>query len=168
MSEIVDRIQAREILLGVQFQPKREDIDTPQILLDAGFPANSLRLVGFPATEAMQVRAAAKGDDTTYAGLCVCHCLYWRADDQPVLNMTDIQVLISQDIELLNTLAAIVFPFLGIGQSATGKAVTNEAVETAKNDSEATQKSDGGTGSPTISDFTLPEPASEPSSTAIS
>ncbi|HEV2583783.1 MAG TPA: hypothetical protein VGT44_23205 [Ktedonobacteraceae bacterium] len=161
MPEIVDRLSARQFLLGDDFRPREENIPTPQLLLDKGFPAESLRLVGFPADKAKQLSDTSNGNQVLYVALCTCACLCWRADGQPVFNMADAPMLACErDYGLLNALAVPVKPFLGIGPAA---------VDNAKNDSEvqtkgaAGPKNVGGTASPNDSNFPPSEPASEPS-----
>lgn len=166
-TDTIDRIRAREILLGDRFKPKRKDIDTPPLLLEAGIPPESLRVVGFPADEAMNIKRASKEDETgtLYTALCVCAALRWRVDDQPVLNMADVQALISQDIDLLNTLAAVILPILGVTKGAVQEAKNGSGVQTG---AAAGPNGAGGGESPSNSDTAPQSDASDPSNTATS
>lgn len=167
-TETIDRIRAREILLGNRFAPRKKDIDTPPLLLlEGGFPPDVLRLVSVSADEGMKIKHASKDEPTgtLYSALCVVQTLRWRSDDEPVFAVTDVPTLCKQDIGLLNTLAAIVHPFL-LGRSA-------QAVADAKNGSAAAskadgQKNDGGTASPDTSDLQPHEPVNEQSTTPTS
>ena len=160
----IDRLKARAILIGTQFKPKEKDIETPQLLLDAGIPADSLRLIGLPAKKAIELRSTAKGDEALSSALLVCACLRWRDPSTnppyaPILNMADAPALCEQDVDLLNVLGPIVADFIGLNRQ--------KEVDDAKNDSEATQKNSGGSESPVTLDTTPQELAREPSNTAI-
>lgn len=166
-TDIVDRIRAREILLGDRFAPRRKDIDTPKMLLEAGFPPESLRLVGFPADKSMEIKAASQKDEngTLFTALCICGALRWRADDEPVLTMTDVQALIGQDVGLLNTLARVVLPFLGLNKEATDDAKNGSEVQKV---GAAGPQNGGGSESQTTGDSTPSENASSESNGATS
>lgn len=166
-TDIIDRIRAREVLLGDRFKPREKDIPTPQLLLDAGFPQDSLRLVGLPADKALGIKEAALQEKTgvLYSALCVCACLRWRADNEPIFAPADVQALIGQDVSLLNDLAAVVHEFLGVRAKAVTDAKNDSGVQTEGADG---PKSDGGGESPSASDSLPPESVSEPSSTATS
>lgn len=151
----MERSELRDLLLGSGFNPREENIATPQLLLDKGVPADVLKLVGMNANEIVAMRQAANDDSVLLTSLYICHSLCWRADNQPVFAMTDAKALTEQEYELLNDLGLSVKRFLG---------VIPKAVDEAKNDSSATQNSDGGSASPQSSEEALPS-ANEASTT---
>lgn len=138
------REKGRALLLGPEFKPKTREIDTPDFMLERGFPPESLILVGFVPRQGVSIRNAANGDETTFSGLCVIHALRWRdAERHPVLSGSDLAMLADgQDLELLNTLGGIVMDFLGV----------NKTVTDVKNSSAATQSAASGSESHTSGD----------------
>ena len=165
----------RNLLLGPAFQPKVLDIPTPQALLDKGVPADILRLVSMSATERYNVYASFS--DTTLmlnSALLVATALRMRDEGgpdgkgTPVFSAVDARVLIEQDAELIDALAGIVKPFLGIGN-------TTALVDAAKNDSGAAQQNQdgsqpntGGSELPPVSDSPPSESVNPESETPIS
>jgi hypothetical protein len=164
VDQIIDRMGARNLLLGVRFQPKREDIATPQILLDAGFPEGSLRLVSFSAATARDLSKAADGDNIILGAFYMAQTMYWRADDQPVLSMTDVPTLVAQDFSLITKVSTVINKFLGFEDKAAEAAKNASSVQKAA----AGPKTDGGGESPSSSDSTPQESVSDPSSTPTS
>ena len=147
----------RSLTLGAAFQPKVQDIPTPDALTAQGAPDDLLRLVGMSATERLLLAAAFGEDQALNSALLVCATLRYRDSGgqdgrgTPVYAMTDAQALAAQDFDLLNVLSPLVKRFLGL--------LTEQAVDDAKNASSATPSTSGGSASP-------PDSASPPSESA--
>ena len=155
--------ELRSLILGVDFKPKVEDIPTPQIFVDKGWPADGLlRYVGMSANEADAINKITGENAMLNTALFICHTLRWRdGDNAHVLPVTDAQALTEQDIDLLSALGQPVKEFLGLVSKA-------DAVEDAKNDSGATTQNDGGGESPTSQDTEPQQTQSDDSTTTTS
>jgi len=149
----------RNLTLGSAFSPKVEDIPTPDFLTARGVPDDLLRLVGMSATARLLIATTFGTDEAENTARLVCATLRYRdaggTDGQgtPVYFMSDAAALAEKDFDLLNALAQLVKPFLGLGAIAT-------AVEHAKNGLARTSSSDGGTALPMSSDSPPSEPVS--------
>jgi hypothetical protein len=149
----MDATELRGLLLGPTFNPRVEDIPTPQLLIDKGVPADILRLVSMSTKSRLELSAAATDGVMTMA-LYIAACLRMRdsggADGRgtPVMNAIDAQVLSEQDFDLQSALGKVVGDFLGIN-------APQAQADAAKNDSGATQANAGGSELPSVSD-TIP------------
>jgi hypothetical protein len=157
MQDILDAQSARAFLLGADFDPKRTNIDTPDLLLAKGFPAESLMLVGLPATAANEIDAATVGNVTLRGAMYLCSCLHWRSGGSPIFMQTDAPTLCQKDIDLLNAFVPVVNGFL---------TPPKKVVDETKNGSQGAPStdgppSDGGSESPSPSDSPQPEHVSE-------
>lgn len=169
----------RQLTLGPAFKPRIEDVPTPQILKDQGAPDNLVRLVDMSAEERIATASAFGQNSAENMGVYICKVtryrdtggtdgngtyVYGKVDDNGVSvpNLVDAKTIIAQNFGLLEMWAKIVKPFLGIEDAIP------QAVAAAKNGSQATPSSAGGSESPTTSDASPSENASPESAIVIS
>lgn len=145
----------RSLTLGATFQPRVKNISTPDLMTAKGAPDDLLCLVSMSATDRIALSTAMGADSAVNSALLVCKTLRYRdAPTTAVYEMTDAAALAAQDYDLLEVLAGIVKPFLGLGDVAA-------QVEAAKNVSAVTPSSDGGTDLPAVLDVPPSEPVSQ-------
>jgi hypothetical protein len=150
----------RQFTLGDQFQPKMQDIPTPDLFTALGAPDDLLRLVGISASNLALTEGAFGKDAMLNSALLVCAVLRYRdqgGDDgrgTPVYAMTDAPLLAGQDSDLLSVLGPLAKKFLGYGPVAA-------QVDAAKNDSGAALSTTGGSALPLASDIPPSAPVSE-------
>jgi|SRR5579872_2587782 len=151
----------RALTLGPVFNPKVEDIPTPDAFTAQGAPPDLLRLVSLSASERLALISGFGDDSALNSALLICATLCYR--DQggpqglgtPVYAMSDAPAFVKQDFSLLDALGKQVKTFLGLGD------VPAVVVEQAKNDSGATPSNGGGSELPPTSESQPSETPSE-------
>jgi hypothetical protein len=139
----------RSLTLGPAFNPKVEDIPTPELFTAQGVPPDLLRLVSLSASERIALIGGFGDDSALNSALLICATLCYRDQGgpqglgKPVYAMTDAPAFVKQDFSLLDALGKQVKTFLGLGDAPA------IVVEAAKNDLEVAPSSTGGTDTPT-------------------
>jgi hypothetical protein len=172
--------ELRDLLLGVDFKPKEQDLPTPYLVTKSGVSLDGqFKLVGIDGKQSVDIREKSnvqvgvdadgkpimERDSARLAGLAIIACLYGREDDQPIFDQA--MPMIGDPADLAGILGIDEEPWnqLGIDVLAFG-GFSKKAAEQAKNDSSPTPSttstgisqtgSDGSDQSTTFSDSSQP------------